>query len=217
MAELKLSAAALKVLKSARQKGIDIKVGQVMDSYYANAYSKKDLMDCLREFEKKLPSSKLTIEEYGMYCLNEISVRLSGRSQAAACRAALERLEHGMDGVRKFEGALEPYFETGTEGTIWSVQEDGEQGYEGLHPINTGDHLTIYDKRGKILFKGKIFPDHKAGWKEYPLRPGSGCGQPCALNHWIHWTQIGWQPDEWARFFLRGKNPPLRAKLMTYK
>ncbi len=37
------------------------------------------------------------------------------------------------------------FFETGTEGTIWSVLDDDERGYEALHTIDDGDHLTIHN------------------------------------------------------------------------
>ena len=99
----------------------------------------------------------------------------------------------------KIVGVLEPYFETGCEGIIWSVIEDGKRGYEGLHTIKEGDHLVIYGENSEILFEGDINCDYQIGWTEYPLNLGHG--QPSALGCWIHWTQRDWQPDDWAKLF----------------
>lgn len=52
----------------------------------------------------------------------------------------------------KFVGVLDPYFETGTEGTVWSLIEDGKPGYDGLRQIENGDHLTIYMENGAKFF-----------------------------------------------------------------
>ncbi len=92
------------------------------------------------------------------------------------------------------------------------LYKDGKEGYEALEDIEAGDVLTIYNEDGSVLFEGKIVPDYKIGWQEYPLNPGHG--QPCALGCWVHWTQKGWKPDDWAALFLRGDEPPLRAKLV---
>lgn len=114
-------------------------------------------------------------------------------------------------------GVLEGYVETGTEGYEWAVYEDGKRGYEGLHLIEQGDYLRVCDENGEVRFEGFIRQDFKAGWMEYPLNPGYG--QPSALGLWIHWTQKGWTPDDWAALFMRPylrderKGPPLRAEL----
>lgn len=49
----------------------------------------------------------------------------------------------------KIVGVLEAYFETGTEGVIRAVYEDGKKGYEGLHCLEKGDHLRIHDENGE--------------------------------------------------------------------
>ena len=53
-------------------------------------------------------------------------------------------------------GVLDAYFETGTEGVIWSVYEDGKTGYDGLNCLHTGDHLTIYDKKDRNNTYGTV-------------------------------------------------------------
>lgn len=117
----------------------------------------------------------------------------------------------------KIRGVLEPFFETGCEGIIWSVVEDGKEGFAGLNIIEEGDRLKIYGENGEVIFDGIIECDRLSGWTEYPLNPGHG--QPSALGYWIHWTQRGWRPDDWAKLFFYQYLPgnenkiPLRAEL----
>lgn len=119
-------------------------------------------------------------------------------------------------------GVLEDFFETGTEGVCWSVYEDGKQGYDGLHVLGGGEHLRVTDETGAVRFEGFIEPDTKKGWVAYASNaPDENYGQPTALGMWIHWTQSGWEPDDWAALFFRPhmrdhrKGPPLRA-VLTY-
>lgn len=116
--------------------------------------------------------------------------------------------------MKKFFGVLAGYFETGTEGQIWILQEPGKEGYDGMKFIELGDHLKIFGENGEVLFDGKIIPDFTIGWTKYPLDPKYG--QPSALGFWIHWTQKGFTADDWARFFLREELglTPLHAELI---
>lgn len=107
------------------------------------------------------------------------------------------------------KGIIEIFCETGTEGLIWSFYENGKKGWDGFHLLEAGNHLTIYNKDSSIAFQGMIIPDHKIGLKKIPF---SNYRQPSALGYWIHWTQKGWKPDDWAKLFFG--QPPLRAILI---
>ena len=111
----------------------------------------------------------------------------------------------------KYRGVVDWFAETGTEGAIWVLEEDGKTGYEALVLIEEGDRLKIFAEDGSVLFVGVIKPDYKIGWTEYPKNPGYG--QPSALGYWIHWTQTGWKPDDWAKLFIRDNSNYLRAEL----
>src|SRR5450755_215093 len=93
-------------------------------------------------------------------------------------------------------GVLDPWIETGTEGVVWTVYENGAIGYEGMIVLRNGDHLKVYDTDNKVLFDDIIQKDEKIGYAPYPMNPDHG--QPSALGLWIHWTQSGWTPDNWA-------------------
>jgi hypothetical protein len=111
--------------------------------------------------------------------------------------------------MKTYKGMLHNFFETGCEGMMWVLIQDNMKGYEALVDINEGDYLKIFNEDGSVIFDGVIKEDHEIGYAKYPLNPEYG--QPAALGYWIHWTQSGWQPDDWARLFFH--SPPLRAEL----
>ena len=113
---------------------------------------------------------------------------------------------------RRVEGELLDFFETGTEGVIWMIEDDRRLGYEALQVIEEGDQLTITDQLGNALWRGVIRCDKDVGWRRYPMNPEYG--QQCALGHWVHWIQKGFQPDDWARYFIRPDYDRLRGILI---
>jgi hypothetical protein len=113
---------------------------------------------------------------------------------------------------RRVEGDLIDYFETGTEGVIWMLEDDSRHGREALEAICEGDHLTITDQLGAIMWHGTIRCDKKTGRRPYPMNPQYG--QQCALGCWVHWIQEGFKPDAWASFFMRGDDARLRGVLV---
>jgi len=98
--------------------------------------------------------------------------------------------------------------ETGSESLLWAVQLDEEPGFHGVRTIGAGDILTIKSPGGEVLFQGVVDPDYKTGstlrgeFEERRVIP--------ALNNFVHWSQRGWAPDQWAKLFLDETN---RAEL----
>ena len=116
--------------------------------------------------------------------------------------------------MKTIKGCLDIFFETGTEGLIW-ILDDGRknQGYEAIHLIEEGDHLTVFDENDKKIFDDKIVCDTETGKIPRPTNPQFK--QQSALGYWIHWVQEGWEPDEWAGLFIR--EDMLRAELTKKK
>jgi len=105
----------------------------------------------------------------------------------------------------RLTGVLDDYFETGCEGTYWSLYLDDPENvatspYQRLFILEKGDHLEIYNVDGLLITTVDIDPDYEVGYAPYPANPS--LGQPLALGRWIHWTQKGWTPDDWARLFI---------------
>lgn len=116
-----------------------------------------------------------------------------------------------MKSPKIYEGELFDWFETGLEGAVWALHADGMEGYAGLQVIEAGDHLTILDQKKRVLWKGVIVCDRKTGRIARPFNPDFK--QPQALGYWIHWTQKGFEPDNWAGFFIRPEKDRLRGIL----
>lgn len=126
---------------------------------------------------------------------------------------------------------LAEWSETGTEGMVWTIEDTSvTEPYMGMKIISNGMHLKVFNHDNSIAFDGVIDQDKEAGWTHYPyylqeiaktrkitqedldLLKTNGFGQPSALGYWIHWTQRGWNPDDWARLFLA--DPPLRVEII---
>ena len=119
------------------------------------------------------------------------------------------RRQHGKHA--KIGKLLAWFDEPATEGFVWSLHEDGKPGYDGVVEIEDGDYLFVLGRNDTVAFSGVISPDRRAGFTPYdPKHPR--LGQPVARGRWIHWTQQGWQPDDWAKLFFKRK--PFRAILI---
>ncbi|MBI1362387.1 MAG: hypothetical protein GC134_00190 [Proteobacteria bacterium] len=113
-------------------------------------------------------------------------------------------------------GVLEAFWETGTEGVIWSFYDtslqtpDGKRTYDGLHCLKDGDHLTVYGFDGKtVVWEGTVKLEYERNWEKFPLNPQYG--QQAALGFWVHGFQESLVPEVWAMMFFA----ELPAKLVV--
>ena len=97
-------------------------------------------------------------------------------------------------------GLLEGFWETGTEGVLWALEEEPFKGYEGLHILENGDELTVFNADGSVLWKGVIDLEYETGYRNFPLNPQYG--QQAALGYWVHGCQRGFAIDDWAYMFM---------------
>lgn len=118
-------------------------------------------------------------------------------------------------------GKLEGFFETGSEGVNWAIYEDGKKGYEGLHFIETGEHLKLWDPvTGRSVFDERICFDWKIGRRlltDFHPAAVKGVRQQCALGMWVNGIQTGWDPDEWAKLFFRAAGENVFRAELTLK
>ena len=127
--------------------------------------------------------------------------------------------------VKPIIGHLEAFSETGTEGTHWSLYEDGKEGYDGLHAVNKGDLLRVFndESRKTVLWEGTIDFDYDANKtdlrKKTRERENSGdlpagissIMRPGITVQWVdnigtvHGVQKGTNAEAWAEMFLNEK------------
>lgn len=92
--------------------------------------------------------------------------------------------------TKSFNGYLTFFTETGTEGGYWAFQEEGKDGYDGLHILKDGDRITVFDETSrKEIWGGEI-----------RLSPRSDIDEN-VFGFRVHSRQIGVDMDEWARMF----------------
>ena len=93
-------------------------------------------------------------------------------------------------------GNLSAYFETGMEGIHWSLIDPTKKGYDGLHILKDGHHLTIHSKDKKTtLWQGDIKLEYERNMSTGRRK------QQCVLNHWIHGLQEDVDPETRASYF----------------
>lgn len=105
---------------------------------------------------------------------------------------------------REIRGVLDAFFETGTEGVLWSLHDPGLPGYDALNVLEDGDALRVLDSGGGTLWEGTVDLD-----RESCQPPGSRGGQ-AVLGLWVHGVQRDMDPEAWARMFLDGRRAVLR-------
>lgn len=104
--------------------------------------------------------------------------------------------------MKVFRGRLSNFFETGSEGTYWVLEQSDNNDVKELIFLRTGDELTIRDENGAVIFNGLIAEDRSINLQR---RPSTQVLQPVNNGHWVHWFQAGVDPDVWASWFMTGK------------
>lgn len=110
-----------------------------------------------------------------------------------------------------YEGVLELFWETGTEGGYWALQDERfisnrgtekeSYSFEGLRILRDGDVLTIFSRedKAKVVWEGVISLQQRSSFEEN-------------VNGFrIHANQKGIEREKWAEWFF-DKYP---AKLVT--
>jgi hypothetical protein len=105
--------------------------------------------------------------------------------------------------MTSIKGKCDPFFETGTEGVIWSVYEDGKEGYDGLQCLDEGDYLTIFDpaKPKEVVWEGNIDLEYERNYHPFPMNPEYG--QQAIMGMWVHGIQRDVEPDDWGTWFFK--------------
>lgn len=111
--------------------------------------------------------------------------------------------------IQKFQGTLEAFSETGTEGIWWAFCDYDDKGYGSLHILEEGDYLKVYKNkdRKRIHWEGKICQD-----KETNLEKISGGGpspRQVIYECSVHWLQKECNPNFWADMFFNDMHSEL--------
>jgi len=112
----------------------------------------------------------------------------------------------------EYEGTLEAYSETGTEGIIWALlkhtlpPEGGHGYYDRLVCLEPGDHLIIYDKESFYYDAEKVIVwegDHDVETESHQETNDYGRTDQAIFNMWCHGLQKTPFVEQWALYFLR--------------
>jgi len=111
-------------------------------------------------------------------------------------------------------GTLHLYSETGTEGGYWAIQDERfitpptadwpheSWSYDGLHCLDDGDHLKVFDPEGNIYWEGRIqLKKHPVFTEAVDVHDESTGAN---LGIWIHADQAGIDRKFWATPFFKG-------------
>ncbi|MEA3249422.1 MAG: hypothetical protein U9Q03_03630 [Patescibacteria group bacterium] len=83
---------------------------------------------------------------------------------------------------------------------LWLLVEDDMSSLAGVHLLDDGDFLTVFDEDDEVVFNGLI---------EYDFL--GECVRSLGLR--VKWIQRDWDPDDWGRLFMTGQERPYRAEL----
>lgn len=111
---------------------------------------------------------------------------------------------------RFISGTLEPFFETGSEGILWSVHETRVPGYDGLNVLKNGDYLIILENEAnseKVIWEGVIDLEYETNYRPYPMNPQYG--QQAINGYWVNGVQRGFNPEKWFELFRQERSARL--------
>ena len=93
---------------------------------------------------------------------------------------------------------LECFWETGTEGVVWSFVDKSKPGYYELNTIQ-GHHLIVLSDSDEVLWSGIVE-------LEYERLRQTGFREQQAINgYWVHGFEKTLSPETWADYFFKRK------------
>lgn len=123
------------------------------------------------------------------------------------------------------EGIPFGHWETGTEGVYWCVQANWDRDswdYEDMHSIKSGDKLTIWDARKRVVFDGivSLRRDLCRYSLPNPLWGRPGCESAPKFTEsqvvcgmFVHGVQEGVNPETWFKWFMETNHGAYTARL----
>jgi hypothetical protein len=107
-------------------------------------------------------------------------------------------MEINLDNRRQIFGTLDHYFETGTEGSYYSLDDISKTGYDALNTLKNGDYLQIIENE-IVIWQGEIAEN-----KTINLAQTAYSYQRQVVNGLIvQWIQDGINPELWHSYFTK--------------
>lgn len=113
------------------------------------------------------------------------------------------------DNQKEIKGVLCPYYETGLEGTLWCLKEDGVDGWDGLHPIEKGNILTVFNDhaRSDIIWTDAVELELDRERQAAYLK---ACKYSPSLGPWGYGLPTNIHPFDWVEMFSKEKPSQLK-------
>lgn len=104
-------------------------------------------------------------------------------------------------GLLRVVGELDAFFETGTEGVVWSMHWAGIPGYTGLIPFRDGDRIVAYATPTQAAWDIRLQLEYQRRFRPYPLNPKYGQQEINGL--WVHGFEKTMDPEKWSEPFFQ--------------
>jgi hypothetical protein len=122
--------------------------------------------------------------------------------RAGGMTAAEYRRSKQAQGLKTFSvaGWLRNYvFDTASP--AWAVQKHGTDGYRGLRCLESGDHLTVRNRWGLIVWQGVVEFEYESGFVQFPdCAPGDGVQR--VWDQTVTGCQRDMSLEQWAGMFI---------------